>query len=33
MYVFHELQLVQDRLVLDTEQYAEDELISRLRTT
>jgi biopolymer transport protein ExbB/TolQ len=32
MYVFHELQLVQDRLVLDTEQYAEDELISRLRT-
>ena len=33
MYVFHELQLVQDRLVLDTEQYAEDELISRLRTS
>lgn len=32
MYAFHELQLVQDRLVLDTEQYAEDELISRLRT-
>jgi len=32
MYVFHELQLAQDRLVLDTEQYAEDELISRLRT-
>lgn len=33
MYVFHELQLAQDRLVLDTEQYAEDELISRLRTS
>ncbi|MES2604157.1 MAG: MotA/TolQ/ExbB proton channel family protein [Pseudomonadota bacterium] len=32
MYAFHELQLIQDRLVLDTEQYAEDELISRLRT-
>jgi biopolymer transport protein ExbB/TolQ len=32
MYVFHEVQLIQDRLVLDTEQYAEDELISRLRT-
>ncbi len=32
MYVFHELQLIHDRLVLDTEQYAEDELISRLRT-
>jgi len=32
MYVFNELQVAQDRLVLDTEQYAEDELISRLRT-
>lgn len=32
MYVFNELQLAHDRLVLDTEQYAEDELISRLRT-
>jgi len=31
MYIFHELQLAGDRLVLDTEQYAEDELISRLR--
>ncbi len=33
MYVFNELQLAHDRLVLDTEQYAEDELISRLRNT
>ncbi len=33
MYVFNELQLAHDRLVLDTEQYAEDELISRLRTS
>ncbi|MDR0780154.1 MAG: MotA/TolQ/ExbB proton channel family protein [Pseudomonadales bacterium] len=32
MYVYNELQLAHDRLVLDTEQYAEDELISRLRT-
>lgn len=32
MYVYNELQLANDRLVLDTEQYAEDELISRLRT-
>ncbi|MDR2212915.1 MAG: MotA/TolQ/ExbB proton channel family protein [Pseudomonadales bacterium] len=32
MYVFNELQLANDRLVLDTEQYAEDELISRLRS-
>lgn len=31
MYIFHELQLGGDRLVLDTEQYAEDELISRMR--
>jgi biopolymer transport protein ExbB/TolQ len=31
MYVYNELQLANDRLVLDTEQYAEDELISRLR--
>lgn len=32
MYVYNELQLAHDRLVLDTEQYAEDELISRLRS-
>jgi biopolymer transport protein ExbB/TolQ len=32
MYVYNELQLAHDRLMLDTEQYAEDELISRLRT-
>jgi biopolymer transport protein ExbB/TolQ len=30
MYVLHELQLIQERLVLDTENYAEQELISQL---
>jgi biopolymer transport protein ExbB/TolQ len=30
MYVLHEIQLTQERLVLDTENYAEQELISRL---
>jgi biopolymer transport protein ExbB/TolQ len=30
MYVLHELQLTQERLVLDTENYAEQELISQL---
>lgn len=30
MYVLHEIQLTQERLVLDTENYAEQELISQL---
>jgi biopolymer transport protein ExbB/TolQ len=30
MYVLHEIQLTQERLVLDTENYAEQELVSRL---
>jgi len=30
MYILHEIQLAQERLVLDTENYAEEELISRL---
>ncbi|HEX6993385.1 MAG TPA: hypothetical protein VF339_04485 [Gammaproteobacteria bacterium] len=29
--ILHEIQLSQERLVLDAESYAEDELISRLR--
>jgi biopolymer transport protein ExbB/TolQ len=33
MYVLHEIQLAQERLVLDTENYAEEELISRLHST
>jgi biopolymer transport protein ExbB/TolQ len=33
MYVLHEIQLAQERLVLDTENYAEDELVSRLHST
>jgi biopolymer transport protein ExbB/TolQ len=33
MYVLHEVQLAQERLVLDTENYAEEELISRLHST
>ena len=33
MYVLQELQLAQDRLVLDTENYAEDHLIANLRST
>lgn len=32
MYVLHEIQLTQERLVLDTENYAEQELISRLHS-
>jgi biopolymer transport protein ExbB/TolQ len=30
MYVLHEIQLVQERLVLDSENYAEETLVSRL---
>ena len=30
MYILHEIQLAQERLVLDTENYAEEELVSRL---
>ena len=33
MYVLHEIQLAQERLVLDTENYVEEELVSRLRST
>jgi len=33
MYVIHELQLAQERLVLDTQEYAEEHLISNLRTS
>jgi biopolymer transport protein ExbB/TolQ len=33
MYVLHEVQLAQERLVLDTENYVEEELISRLHST
>ena len=33
MYVLHEIQLAQERLVLDAENYAEQELISRLHST
>jgi biopolymer transport protein ExbB/TolQ len=32
MYVLHEIQLTQERLVLDTENYAEQQLISRLHS-
>jgi len=32
MYVLHEIQLAQERLVLDTEHYADEQLISRLHT-
>jgi biopolymer transport protein ExbB/TolQ len=31
MYILHEIQLAQERLVLDVENYAEEELISRLQ--
>lgn len=31
MYILHEIQLAQERLILDTENYAEEELISRLQ--
>jgi len=33
MYILHEVQLAQERLVLDTENYADEELISRLHST
>ena len=32
MYVLHEIQLAQERLVRDTEHYAEEQLVSRLHT-
>jgi biopolymer transport protein ExbB/TolQ len=32
MYVLHEIQLAQERLVLDAEHYAEEQLVSRLHT-
>ena len=33
MYILHEVQLAQERLVLDTENYVEEELITRLHST
>jgi biopolymer transport protein ExbB/TolQ len=33
MYILHEVQLAQERLVLDTENYVEEELITRLHRT
>lgn len=33
MFVLYEIQLTQERLVLDTENYAEEELISRLHSS
>jgi biopolymer transport protein ExbB/TolQ len=33
MYVLHEIQLAQERLVLDTEQYADEQLVSRMQRT
>jgi sulfur relay (sulfurtransferase) DsrF/TusC family protein len=30
MYMLHEIQLAQERLVLDVETFAEEELISKL---
>jgi biopolymer transport protein ExbB/TolQ len=33
MYILHEVQLAQERLVLDTENYVEQELITRLHST
>jgi len=32
MYTLHEIQLAQERLVLDAENYADEELISRLHS-
>jgi biopolymer transport protein ExbB/TolQ len=32
MYILHEIQLTQERLTLDTENYAEEKLISRLHS-
>ena len=33
MYVLHEVQLAQERLVLDAENYAEQQLVSRLHSS
>ena len=33
MFLIHQLQLMQDRLVLDTERYVDQQLVRRLRTT
>jgi biopolymer transport protein ExbB/TolQ len=33
MYILHEIQLAQERLVLDSENYADEELVSRLHST
>jgi biopolymer transport protein ExbB/TolQ len=30
MYLLHEIQLAQERLVLDTERYADEQLVARL---
>jgi hypothetical protein len=30
MYILYEIQLSQERLVLDTEHYAEEQVVSRL---
>jgi len=32
MFFIHQLQLLQERLVLDTENYCNDNLVSRLRS-
>ncbi|HEU4620261.1 MAG TPA: MotA/TolQ/ExbB proton channel family protein [Gammaproteobacteria bacterium] len=32
VYILHEIQLAQERLVLDAEQYADEKLVSRLHT-
>jgi biopolymer transport protein ExbB/TolQ len=32
MYVLHEIQLAQERLVLDTEQYADEQVVSRMQS-
>jgi biopolymer transport protein ExbB/TolQ len=32
MYALHEIQLAQERLVLDTEQYADEQLVSRMQS-
>ena len=33
MYILHEIQLAQERLVLDSENYADEELVSRLHSS
>ncbi len=33
MYILHEIQLAQERLVLDSENYVDEELVSRLHST